>query len=75
MGQQHINITGATNVQIGDYNQQQIVQSFTELIKQINESSLPAEQKATALEKLKDFLNLPLVSSILGSALGGIIGT
>ena len=31
MGQQHINITGATNVQIGDYNQQQIVQSFTDV--------------------------------------------
>jgi hypothetical protein len=74
MGKQHINITGATNVQIGDNNEQQIVQSFTELIKQINESSLPAEQKATALEKLKDFLNLPLVSSILGSAVGGMIG-
>lgn len=73
MGKQNINIHGATNVQIGDYNQQQVIQTFTELIKQIEESDASADEKANALSKLKDFVNLPLVSSVVGGALGGLI--
>lgn len=74
MGKQNINISGATNVQIGDYNTQQVVQTFTELVKQIEESDAPQAEKDDAISKLKNFVNLPLISSVVGGALGGLIG-
>ena len=74
MGKQNIKITGATNVQVGDYNTQQIVQTFSELVKQIEESNAPKEQKDDALSKLSEFVNLPLVASVVGGAIGGLIG-
>jgi hypothetical protein len=64
----------ATNVQVGDHNHQQIVQTFTEIVNQIKESDAPDEEKKNALDKLAAFVNLPLVSSVAGAALGAIIG-
>jgi hypothetical protein len=65
MKKQTINIT-ATNVQVGDHNQQQLVQSFNQLVKKIEESDAPIEEKQNALSRLKEFLNLPLVTTVAG---------
>ena len=73
-GKQQINISGPANVQIGDYNQQEVVQTFNGLIKEIEDSDAPQEEKDDALLKLKTFLNLPLVASVVGGALGGLVG-
>ncbi len=72
MKKQKFNIN-ATNVQVGDNNQQQIVQAFSNLVEQIQASGASPGEKKHALKKLSDFINHPLVSSLAGGALGAII--
>ena len=71
---QHINITAAQSVQIGDYNTQNIINSFEGLIKNIENAGASSHEKEEAKSLLKKFLTHPLVISILGAAAGSLIG-
>lgn len=71
---QHINITGAQSVQIGDYNTQNIINSFEALVKQIDASSASDTEKQEAKSRLKAFLSHPLVVSVLGAVAGTVVG-
>lgn len=70
----NITIHGAQSVQIGDFNTQNIINSFQALKNQIESSSASPEQKEEAKSLLSNFLGHPLVSSILGAAAGAILG-
>ena len=70
----NITIHEAQSVQIGDFNTQNVINSFHSLINQIESSSAPQQQKDEAKSLLANFLRHPLVSSILGAAAGAILG-
>lgn len=70
---QNISITGAHSVQIGDFNTQNIVNSFNALVQKIDTSSASAEEKKEAKSRLKDLLEHPLVVAIVGAAAGSIL--
>lgn len=53
---QSINITGAQSVQIGDYNTQNIVNSFEALVKMIDSSNASPDEKAQAKSLLGQLL-------------------
>lgn len=72
---QNINISGAQSVQIGDYNTQNIVNSFEALVKMIDSSTAPPDEKAEAKSLLGRLLEHPLVVSIVGAAAGAAIGS
>lgn len=59
------------NPQIGDYNTQNIVNSFEALVKIEATDSMP-EQKEEAKGILRKLLEHPLVISVLGAAVGGV---
>ena len=63
-----INITGSTNVVVGDNNA--VSQSVRELLTAIESSSGTPEQKAEAKSLLRRFLEHPLVSAVAGGAIG-----
>jgi hypothetical protein len=69
-----INIHNSTGVQVGDYNTQHIQATFNELIQRIDQSSASPVEKAEAKSRLAAFLEHPLVSSVLGSAAGAVLG-
>lgn len=71
---QHISITGAQSVQIGDYNTQNIVNSFEALVKQIETSAATSAEKEEAKSRLRAFLTHPLVVSVLGAVAGAVVG-
>jgi len=71
---QNITIHGAQSVQIGDFNTQNVINSFKALKNQIESSSASDEQKEEAKSLLSSFLKHPLVSSILGAAAGAVLG-
>lgn len=71
---QNINITGAQSVQIGDYNTQNIVNSFEALIKQIESSNATTQEKAEARSLLGAFLKHPAVVALLGAAATALVG-
>lgn len=70
---QNINIHGSQNVQIGDYNAQNITNTFNELIQKIENSTASEAEKENVKSLLKQFLSHPLVVSILGSAIGALL--
>lgn len=70
---QNINIHGSQNVQIGDYNAQNITNTFNELIQKIENSTASEAEKQNVKSLLKQFLSHPLVVSILGSATGALL--
>lgn len=70
---QHISITGAQSVQIGDHNTQSIVNSFEALAKMIDSSNAPAGEKNEAKTLLSQFLRHPLVVSIVGAVAGAVV--
>lgn len=70
-----VNIHNSTGFQVGDYNTQSIQATFNELIQQIDKSSASSEEKAEAKGRLATFLQHPLVSSVLGSAGGAVLGS
>jgi hypothetical protein len=72
---QNINIHGAQSIQIGDYNTQNIVNSFEALVKMIESSTALPEEKAEAKSLLSRLLQHPLVVSIVGAAAGAAIGS
>lgn len=69
-----IHISHSTGVQVGDYNTQHFQATFNELYQRIEQSSAPAEQKAEAQSRLAALLAHPLVSSVLGGAVGSWVG-
>ncbi|HET8800009.1 MAG TPA: hypothetical protein VFN01_02390 [Marinobacter sp.] len=69
---QTININGAQSVQVGDYNTQNIINSFEVLVKKIEDSNTPDNQKAEAKSLLRKLLEHPAVVSVIGAAAGGI---
>jgi len=60
----HIGSINGDNVQVGNYNTQNICNTFNYLIDEINKSDASEEEKKTALTKLKDFTSNPIVSGI-----------
>lgn len=70
---QHISITGAQSIQIGDYNTQSIVNSFEALAKMIDSSNAPSGEKKEAEKLLGQFLRHPLVVSIVGAVAGSVV--
>ena len=67
-----INIHGAQSVQVGDYNTQNIVNSFEALVKKIENAEASIEEKEEAKGMLRRLLEHPLVVSIIGAAAGTV---
>lgn len=63
-----INISGSTNVVVGDNNA--VSQSVRDLVAAIESSSGTPEQKAQAKSLLRKFLEHPLVSAVAGGTIG-----
>lgn len=71
----NINITGSTNVAVGNNNTQHtIIASFDEILSVIERSSATNEQKTEVKAQLKTFLGNASVAAILGGAASAIIG-
>lgn len=70
----NITIHGAQSVQIGDFNTQNVINSFQALKNQIESSTATAAEKEEAKSLLSKFLSHPLVSTILGAAAGAVLG-
>lgn len=62
------------NVQIGNHNIQQVEQVFDGLIKSINDSQYDETEKFAAKNKLKEFLEMPLIHTVLGGLATHFIG-
>lgn len=60
------------NVQIGNDNVQNISNVFKFMIEQIDKSNATSEEKHSAKESLKKFIEHPLVNTILGTAGGAL---
>jgi hypothetical protein len=69
----NVHISNSHGFQVGDHNVQQIVNSFSQLVQQIEAADAPAEQKADAKARLLGFLSHPLVNTALGSGATGLI--
>ena len=67
---QTVNITGSTNVVVGDNNIQTVTQTVRDLVAIIESSSAPPEQKTGAKSLLRTFLEHPLLASLAGGAIG-----
>lgn len=67
----HIN---NSNVQVGDGNIQNIVNSFEQLVQEIESSNSTQPQKEEAKGLLKSLISNPTVASVLGGAVSGLIG-
>jgi hypothetical protein len=74
MSKNNITINNASNVQIGDHNKQVITQTLNSIIEKIEQSDASPEEKNEAKSKLKGFITNPLVTSILGGAVSGLVG-
>ena len=68
-----VNITGSSNVVVGDNNQITLTQYVAELAQLIDNSSGTSEQKTEAKSILQSFLEHPLVTAIAGGIAGGAI--
>ncbi len=64
-----INITGSSNVIVGDHNKQNISHHITEIARAIEASQATSEQKAEAKNLLRTFVEHPLVTSVAGGAI------
>lgn len=69
----NINISHSQGFQIGDHNVQNIVDSFQELIRRIDNSTASDTDKTEAKKQMQKFLEHPLVCSVLGSAIGSLL--
>lgn len=64
-----INITGSSNVIVGDHNKQNISHHITEIARAIEAGQATPEQKAEAKGLLRTFVEHPLVTSVAGGAI------
>jgi len=69
----NINISGTNAVQIGDYNNQDIANSFELLFQKIESSSASPEDKMEAKSLLTKGLSHPLVAAVLGTVTGNFL--
>ena len=67
----HIN---NSSVQVGDGNIQNIVNSFEQLVKEIESSESTSVQKEEAKGLLKSLITNPTVASVLGGTVSGLLG-
>lgn len=65
-----VNITGSSNVVVGDHNQLTVTQHIAELARVIDNSSGTPEQKAEAKSIIRRLAEHPLVAAIAGGAVG-----
>jgi hypothetical protein len=65
-----VNISGSSNVVVGNNNSQTINSSVIDLVNLINSMNATGEQKAEAKGLLRKFLEHPLLASIAGGAVG-----
>lgn len=68
------NIHNSQNFQIGDHNTQHIEQGIADLLKRIEQSGAAHEEIEQAKGQIAKMLEHPLVSAILGSGVGALIG-
>lgn len=69
-----ITVTGSNGVVIGDSNTQMLHLQMDKLVQAINDASVPEAEKAEAKSRLRAFLELPLVSTLVGGALTFVTG-
>ncbi len=65
-----INVSGSSNVVVGDHNQMSVTQHIAELERVIDNSNGTPEQKAEAKGLLRRLVEHPLVASLAGGAIG-----
>jgi hypothetical protein len=65
-----INISGSSNVVVGDHNQMCVTQHIAELARVIENSDGTPEQKAEAKGLLRRLVEHPLIASVAGGAVG-----
>lgn len=70
----NINIHGSTGFQIGNYNSQQVQVVFQDLVSKIEASGGTEEEKQEAKGRLKQFLEHPLVATVVGESLAATLG-
>ena len=70
-----ITVTGSQGVVIGDSNTQSVRMEIDKLVQAIDGSSASATEKAEAISKLRAFLGLPLVSTLVGGAITFMTGS
>lgn len=70
----NITIANSQGFQVGDHNTQNIVDSFKEVIKSIEVGPGTQEEKNEAKLRLKNFLEHPLLSAVVGGALSSLTG-
>jgi hypothetical protein len=70
---QNISIHGSHGIQIGNQNTQSIVNGFQEMLTQIDVSTFTPDEKKEAKGRLARFLEHPLVTAIVGGAVGGLV--
>lgn len=63
-----VNISGSTNVVVGDYNQQNVTQHLEGLVRAIEASGGTPAEKDDAKSRLKSFLEHPLLAAVVGGA-------
>ncbi|MBK1889330.1 hypothetical protein Undi14_04740 [Undibacterium sp. 14-3-2] len=64
-----INITGSSNIIVGDNNQQNISHHVQEIVRAIDASQATPEEKSEAKGILKKFIEHPMVTAIAGGAI------
>ncbi|WP_416406514.1 RIP homotypic interaction motif-containing protein [Paracidovorax citrulli] len=69
-----ITIHNSTGIQIGDHNTQQIEIALKDLVAKIDQTALPASEKAEAKGRLAAFLAHPATVAVLGAAVTAGIG-
>jgi hypothetical protein len=67
------NISGSSNVVVGNSNQQNIGNSFTEITQLINTSNFSVAEKEEAKSRLKSFLEHPVAGAVLGAVASAAI--
>ena len=67
---QTINITGSTNVVVGNNNAQTVTETARDLISIIESADATTDQKSEAKGLLRKFLEHPLLAAVAGGAIG-----
>ncbi len=69
-----VNIHNSNGIQVGDYNTQHIENGIADLLKKIEGSEASKEDIEQAKGRVAQMLEHPLISAILGSGVGALIG-
>lgn len=68
-----VNINNSQGFQVGDHNVQHIADCFVGLVKEIEASAVPDEEKTKAKRLIKNVLENPTVAAVLGSATSAVV--